>query len=66
MKNQDIREAAKARGVRLWQVAEALGMTDGNFSRKLRHELPEADKAHILRIIEDIVEGGGQHEAVAL
>lgn len=52
MNNQEIREAAKAQGVRLWQIAEALGMADSNFSRKLRHELPQEEKSRILRIIE--------------
>lgn len=52
MRNQDIREAAKAAGVRLWQVADAYGVNDGNFSRKLRRELPQAEKEKILAIIE--------------
>ena len=29
-------------------------MNDGNFSRKLRRELPESEKAKIYAIIEDI------------
>lgn len=36
--NKDIREAAASAGVFLWQVAEAIGVTDGTFSRKLRRE----------------------------
>ena len=51
MKNNDIKEAAKRAGVRLWQVAEAYGMNDGNFSRKLRKELPQEEKEKILEII---------------
>lgn len=49
--NKDIREAAASAGVFLWQVAEAIGVTDGTFSRKLRRELPDDDKAAILQII---------------
>lgn len=52
MKNNDIKEAAKQAGVRLWQVAEAYGMNDGNFSRKLRKELPQEEKEKILEIID--------------
>ena len=48
MANDDIRYEAARRGVRLWQIAEAIGINDGNFSRKLRHELPAEDKARIL------------------
>lgn len=51
MKNNDIKKAAKQAGVRLWQVAEAYGMNDGNFSRKLRKELPQEEKEKILEII---------------
>ena len=44
MKNLDIREETKSAGVNLWQIAEALGVNDGNFSRKLRRELSPAEK----------------------
>ena len=52
MKNSDIKDAAKTAGVKLWQIAEAYGMQDSNFSRKLRRELPEAEKKEILAIID--------------
>ena len=45
--NKDIREAAASAGVFLWQVAEAIGVTDRTFSRKLRRELPDDDKAAV-------------------
>lgn len=42
--NADIRERAKAKGIKLWQVAEQLHINDGNLSRKLRFELPQEEK----------------------
>ncbi|MGN0107740.1 MAG: hypothetical protein ACI4A5_08595 [Hominilimicola sp.] len=57
MVNQEIREKAKKSGVCLWQIADVLGITDGNFSRKLRKELPEAEKERIFKIIDDIKAG---------
>lgn len=51
MCNKEIREAAKNAGIHLWQVAEAYGINDGNFSRKLRQELPQEEKEKILAII---------------
>ncbi len=48
-------------GVKLWQVAERLGINDGNLSRKLRRELPEEEQKRILEIIQDLA-GGGQHD----
>ena len=56
MKNNDIKEAAKQAGVRLWQVAEAYGMNDGNFSRKLRKELSQNEKVKILGIIDRLAQ----------
>lgn len=51
MKNQDIRNEVKAAGLKLWQIAEELGMYDWAFSRLLRHELSEEKKAEIRSII---------------
>ena len=51
MKNQDIRQEVKVAGLYLWQIAEAYGLADSNFSRKLRHELPEEEKTKIRAII---------------
>lgn len=52
MKNLDIRSKACDCGVRLWQIAEALRMTDSNFSRKLRKELSPNEKETIFAIID--------------
>lgn len=54
--NTRIREAAKAAGVRMWQVAEKLGIQDTAFSRKLRHELPEKETEKVLGIIAQLAE----------
>ena len=54
--NHDVRNAVKENGFRLWELAEALGIYDGNLSRKLRRELPTDQKEHILRTIDRMVE----------
>ena len=54
MINTDIRLEARTSGVKLWQVAEALGMHDSEFSRKLRKELPKKEKMNIKAIIEQL------------
>ncbi|WP_443662837.1 hypothetical protein [Dysosmobacter sp.] len=51
MSNQDIRRTAAGAGVRLWQIAEELGIADCSLSRKLRKELPQEEKAQIFAII---------------
>ena len=52
--NTDIRTEASHAGIRLWQIAERYGLHDTNFSRKLRHELPDEDKARIRSIIAEL------------
>ncbi len=52
--NAQIRKAAKVAGICLWQVAEQYGITDGNFSRKLRRELPTQEQEKILEIINNL------------
>ncbi len=54
--NNDVREYAKNHGVYLWEVAQKCGLNDGNFSRKLRVELPLDKKMKIYGIINQIVE----------
>lgn len=61
MKNTDIRTEVKAAGLHLWQIADALGINDGNFSRKLRHELSDEEKTRIRTIIAEL---STQREAV--
>ena len=52
--NVEIRKAAKCAGVYLWQIAERIGINDGNFSRKLRRELPMEEKEKILSVISNL------------
>lgn len=62
--NMELRTAAKTAGVKLWEVAEAIGISDGMFSRKLRRELPEAERKKLLNVIADIAkQKGGRSNA---
>ncbi len=54
MSNQDIRCMATEAGIKLWQIADALGIADCNFSRKLRKELPQDEKKKIFSIIRQL------------
>lgn len=55
--NQDIRQATKKAGLKLWQIADRLNLNDGNFSRKLRKELTSDQKQTIFAIINELVKG---------
>ena len=59
MHNKDIREYAKRKNVKLWRIANKLGVNDGNFSRKLRRELPEETKQQIFEIIDNLTRDQG-------
>ena len=63
MENIEIRHEAEKNGLKLWEVAEALGITDSTFSRKLRRELPSEQRDHILRMIGKIAERRAEREA---
>lgn len=59
MHNKDIREYAKRKNVKLWRIANKLGVNDGNFSRKLRCELQEETKQQIFEIIDNLARDQG-------
>jgi len=54
MANEAIREKVKATGVRYWEVAERIGVSDVTLCRQLRRELPEARQQLILRAIDEL------------
>ena len=56
MKNNDVRRYAEARNVKLWQIAEALQINDGNLSRRLRKELSAEKKQEIFAIIDKLAQ----------
>lgn len=56
MKNLDVRKAIEKNNIKYWQIADKLGITDGNFSRLLRKELEKSDKEVIFNIIKELKE----------
>ena len=56
MANQDIREEARKAGVKLWQIADELGISEPTITRLMRKELTAEKKAEILKIIAQLKE----------
>lgn len=54
MKNAELKKEIKEAGFFLWEVADKLGMNDGNFSRLLRKDLSEEKKQQIYSIMEEL------------
>lgn len=63
MENMEIRHEAARNGLKLWEVAEACGVTDSTFSRKLRRELPSEQRDHILNMIRNLAEHKAERAA---
>lgn len=58
--NKDIRLAVKENGVKMWQLADKMGIADTTLCRRLRKELPEDQKRRILEIVDELSKGGSQ------
>lgn len=54
--NNDIRTAIQSAGLKQWEVAKAVGCSEGTFTRWLRDKLPEDKKNRILSAIERLRE----------
>ncbi len=57
MNNQDIKLRAAGLGIKQWQIAEALGMREDAFSKKLRRELSDEEKRKIFDVITELSKG---------
>ena len=53
-----IKQKILANGLKLWQVAEQWGCTDGNFSRRLRKDFTPEDVERIDTIIKQLKSNG--------
>ena len=62
MTGSEIKQIITESGVKLWQVGAALGMNDGNFSRRLRKPFSAAEVQRIREIIAKIKSEQGVNE----
>ena len=54
MYNNEIRDSAKKNNVKLWQLADAMNVSEATMTRLLRRELPDAENRRILAIIRNL------------
>lgn len=62
--NADIKEAAKQAGVYLYNIADRLNISDNTLIRRMRRELPDAEKAKIKGIIAELAAEKANGETV--
>lgn len=54
MSGAEIKKRILEANIRIWQVAKEYGISDGNFSRKLRSDFNDEDTQKVLTIIEKL------------
>lgn len=54
--NMDVKEYAKEKKVKLWQVADVLGITDSKLSRILRYPLDDVMRRNVMAVVDKISE----------
>ena len=57
MENIKIRQALLVAGIKNYELAEMLGVSEWTLSRKLRKELPQEEQAQIIKLIANRVQG---------
>lgn len=65
MANETVREYAKEKGVKHWEIAARLGMFDNTFSKKLRFELSDEMREKVINAIDTIASEKGSSAAVS-
>ena len=62
MNNTRIRIKMIECGLKQWELAKLMGISEPTLSKKLREELPEEEQDKIIEIIESSFSGGGNNE----
>ena len=63
MNNKKIRKALKETGVKYWELARIMGISDGTLCRRLRDEIPAEEQVKLVKLIQQHG-GGGEHDKV--
>lgn len=61
--NNDVRQYARSKNVRLWEIADKLNISEPTMTRKLRRELTDIAKSKICDII-DIISNSKEKEDI--
>lgn len=61
--NCEIRSECRNHGIKLWELAAWIGISEATMTRKLRQELPSEQRDHILSMIYKLAERKAEQEA---
>lgn len=56
MQNQLIRNYAQEKHIKMWQLADALGIAESTLCRRLRHEIPERNRDVYIYAIDKVAQ----------
>ena len=64
MNNVKIRTELKKRGLKYWELARIMGISDATLCRRLRDEIPAGEQEKIVKLIRQraIKGGGGEND----
>ena len=62
MSNFELKTRARVAGVRMYQVAEAMGIAETTLCRRLRRDLSEEERNRIIEAIDQLAKGGADAE----
>lgn len=60
MTGTEIKQLIQGAGLKLWQVAQLWGCSDGNFSRRLRKPFNDEEVKRVKAIIAELTETRGE------
>jgi len=63
MNNHEIRGKMKEKGIKQWEIADVLGISEFTLSRWLRKEILDSKRQRILEAIESIAKRKGRGDA---
>lgn len=61
--NCEIRSECRKHGIKLWELAAWIGISEATMTRKLRQELPSEQRDHILNMIRKLAEHKAERAA---
>lgn len=61
--NCEIRSECRKHGIKLWELAAWIGISEATMTRKLRQELPSEQRDHVLNMIRKLAEHKAERAA---
>ena len=61
--NCEIRSECRKYGIKLWELAAWIGISEATMTRKLRQELPSEQRDHIINMVYKLAEHKAEQEA---